>query len=217
VSGRGKIMHPKTDELLALRDGDGEPEVGRHVADCPACTGELERLRTLQRAMRRLPDIPPPEGSWARLRAAARRQRRLREWRIGFVAAAAVIAAGWIGVFVVNLGPNEPVPTAVARASEDRALVDLIAASGELESVLQAPALRSPVLSPTEAALIVSLEDRIAVIDLQLAATGGKASHDRDAALWSNRVELLDELVRARGGSPDVTGIQRAVYTEERR
>ena len=50
------------------------------------------------------------------------------------------------------------------------------------------------------AARIVELEDRIAVIDFELETVGPRPTSGRTVVLWSDRVELLDELVRARAG-----------------
>jgi hypothetical protein len=87
--------------------------------------------------------------------------------------------------------------------TEPRVAVEhLSAASRELELVLQDPSLRSRVLSPQRAAVIVELEDRIALVDRALAENADQEPGARTVVLWSERVELLDALVAARGGEP---------------
>ena len=86
------------------------------------------------------------------------------------------------------------------------AIEQLSIASRELERVLQDSSLRSPVLSTRQAAMIVEIEDWIALVDLALA----QDTHDRGeraVALWSDRVELLDALVTARGGEVSTDGV----------
>ena len=208
-------MHPTTSELLALRDGEAGPELRRHVADCQSCRAELERLQALREEMRALPEIHPPRDGWSRLRSAVIRSRRAERWRRRSMAAAALIVVGLLGFLALRPASIQPPATVDSGGADEQALAGLITASCDLESVLRAPALRSPVLSPPEAANIVSIEDRIAVIDLELAVAASGPKLDHRVALWSDRVKLLDELVRARGGRPQDAQTRRAVYTGE--
>ena len=170
-------MHPMTRELLA-----------------PA--GDDDSL-AVREGLRALPELSPPPGAWDRILAVHRRRQRARiAWRAA--AAAAVVA---VGVVLTAVGPRPPAsPPAQAGAGSTEHLRDLVAASRDLERVLRTPALQSPVLRPAEAARIVALEDRIAVIDVELGVVGPGPVGDRAVVLWTDRVELLDQLVRARTG-----------------
>jgi hypothetical protein len=170
-------MHPTTSELLGRRDGDGSLAV--------------------RDGLRALPELEPPPGSWDRILAEHRRRRRARvAWQAA--AGAAVLA---IATLVPVVGVRSPsAPASPPQAGSGADVGELVAASRELERVLRAPALQSPVLRPEEAARIVELEDRIAVIDVELGAVGPRPTSGRAVVLWSDRVELLDELVRARAG-----------------
>ena len=52
-------MHVELEELLALRDGEGDAAVAAHVADCELCAAELDRLRALTAELRALPAERP--------------------------------------------------------------------------------------------------------------------------------------------------------------
>lgn len=207
-------MHPTSDEMLALRDGSVDPDVAAHVENCERCSGNLERLRGLREALRRLPQLQPPPGGWEVIRTAAQRRQRLRVRRTLAIAAAAAVAgvALWFGIGSVDL--RGPVAPSDAAGSPD--LDALIAASGELERALQVPALRTRVLTPREAARIVVIEDQIALIDLRLAQPAADVPRDQAVGLWSDRVELLDALVQARGGATSATGMRNASLHDER-
>ncbi len=198
-------MHLDLDELLALRDGEGTVEAERHVAGCKSCRAEIGGLRAASNALRALPPCPPPQGSWAMIRRRIINQRRRPvDKRLGiavaiFLALATAAVVGRIGM------KGGSVNTAITDDTRI-AIEQLSIASRELERVLQDSSLRSPVLSTRQAAMIVEIEDWIALVDLALA----QDTHDRGeraVALWSDRVELLDALVTARGGEVSTDGV----------
>lgn len=189
-------MHPTTEDLLALRDGEGAPEHRRHLLQCPECARRLEAMDELRARLRGLPALEPPAGGWQRILAGQRRQRRARRALVWATAAAALLVMAMTAGLVLRPGAITPSRLAAARPDD---IADLMNASRELETVLRSPSLRSPVLRPAEAARIVALEDQLALIDTQLVTAGDGLPRSRALALWSDRVELLDELVRARG------------------
>lgn len=207
-------MHLTTEDLLALRDGEDTPGHRRHLLQCPECARRSESMTELRSKLRGLPALEPRVGGWERILAAHRRQQRARRvlvWAAG--AAALLVMAVTAGLI---LRPEATTPSRFPDAGFND-IADLMNASRELEMVLRSPSLRSPVLRPAEAARIVALEDQLALIDTQLVAVQAGPSRERALALWSDRVELLDDLVRARGrfdGGPD---IQQASYDDERR
>jgi len=201
-------MHPTTEDLLALRDGEGAPERRRHLLQCPECARQLASMNELQLELRGLPALEPPAGGWGRILAEQRRQQRARSALVWAAAAAALLVmAVTVGV-ALRPAPNRPTGTPAGRADD---LAGLMTASRELEMVLRSPSLRSPVLRPAEAARIVALEDQLALIDIQLVAVQAGPSRDRELELWSDRVELLDQLVRVRGRHDGGGELQNAV------
>ena len=115
------------------------------------------------------------------------------------LAAASVLVVAAVSL-VARFGAvrSDPKPPGI---SETRLAVEHLSnASRELEFVLQDPSLQSRVLSPRRAAMIVELEDRIALVDIALAQNTDQEPDQRAVVLWSDRVELLDALVTARGG-----------------
>jgi hypothetical protein len=202
-------MHPNLDELLALRDGDGSADVRRHVQGCERCRTEIEELRLAGDALCALPQYTPPEGSWEFIRhRLVTRNRKPLDVRLGV--AAAVLFALATAAIIARLGSGVGTLESVSSGETKEAVEQLSNASRELELVLRDGTLQSPVLSPRQAAMIVELEDRIALIDLAIAQSHETEPDVRAVALWSDRVELLDALVTARGGAVRTDGVVRA-------
>ena len=202
-------MHPSLNELLELRDGDVDVEVAHHVRFCGRCAEELAELRATGAALRSLPPIGAVEDQWPRIRDRFVRRRR-RSARIWGAAAAACVVVVIAATFMAQLmRPNEAAPDARMSVRQ------LTSASQELEMVLQTPSFRSQVMSPRRAAVIVDIEDRIALVDLALAEGVGNPPDELAVSLWSDRVELLDALVTARGGFPENSDFEYANYALE--
>ena len=203
-------MHPKMDELLALRDGDGAAETARHVERCDQCRAEVEELRAMASALKDLPSSAPPGEAWTEIRHRIVLHRR-RSTGVRFALVAASVFAAAAVTLVARFGvvggdPDRP------GINETRVAVEhLSTASRELELVLEDPSLQSRVLSPRRAAMIVELEDRIALVDIALAQNTDYEPDERAVVLWSDRVELLDALVIARGGESREIGATLAV------
>lgn len=207
-------MHPNLDELLALRDGDGDVEGLRHVRFCGQCGEELAELSRVAAALRALPSIVAAEDQWPRIQDRVVRQRK-RSLILRLAAAAACAVAVLVAVILVRpIPPDEAIP-ADRDAYAPLAVEHLTNASMELELVLHRPSMRTQVLSPRRAAIIVDIEDRIALVDLALAESTSDPPDETAVALWSDRVELLDALVSARGGPPRSDGIVYANQVSE--
>jgi hypothetical protein len=206
-------MHPNLDDLLALRNGEGTAEAARHVEQCAQCSDEIEELRSAASALRALPDIGADRDRWPEIqRRIVGRRRRMRALRIGAVAASMIAAV--TAVFFMRASDSSMGP--VASNEEARfAIGELADASRELEAVLRDPALHQQVLSPRRAAVIVDLEDRIAVLDMALVDQPSDWGVEQNLALWSHRVELLDALVTARTGTLGEDGVGYAVFRYE--
>ena len=55
------MKHPKEEELIAYHDGEaaGREGISAHVADCPECRAELDRIDALLAAIENIP-VPEP-------------------------------------------------------------------------------------------------------------------------------------------------------------
>lgn len=206
-------MHPNLDDLLALRDGNGPAEAARHVKQCTQCSDELEELRSAASALRALPAVGTDRDVWPEIRRrVVGRRRRTLALRIGS-AAASIVAV--VATVVLVRSPDSPTSREAATAGAQIAIDELAAASRGLEAVLRDPALRRRVLSPRRAAVIVDLEDRIAALDMAMADQPMDWGVERNVALWSHRVELLDALVTARTVTLGEEGVGYAVFQYE--
>ena len=203
-------MHPKLDELLALRDGEGAADVVRHVQRCETCRTELAGLRAMAVALEELPPLEIPGDVWPEIRRRIiSRHRRSTRVRLALIAASVLAVATVTVVARFGAVGGDPIRPGI---DETRLAVEYLSdASRELERVLRDPSLQSPVLSPWRAAMIVELEDRIALVDIALAQHADRDSLEREVVLWSDRVELLDALVAARGGDTRNFGVTYAV------
>jgi len=194
-------MRPSTEDLLSVRDGEPLTAAARAAIEAsPESTREVERLRTLQRSLRALPELAPPAGVWERVLAAEARgtvaQRRVARSLAGFGAAA---AAALVALIYFVAGPTDD-PATIARSPSRELLpvvyAPLVAESARLERLLAEMPQRSRVVRLGTVSTIVGLEDQIALLDEQLSYGDaiGLESPQR-AALWSDRVDLMNALI----------------------
>lgn len=175
--------HPTLVELLEVRDGEGTGAVVRHVDGCAACRHEVERLRRTAEALRGLPGPVPPRDLWPELAAELDGARRRRWWRA--TAAALAVAASLAVATVVGVRRPTPAPPAPD-------ITTLVAESQRLEGVFRSLDVDDRVMSASRAAALSALEDRISVVDAELA---GADDPQRVEALWRVRVHLLNTMV----------------------
>jgi len=207
-------MHLKIDELLALRDGEGSPASEEHLVTCDVCRSELDHLVLVAEALGELEELRPEPGGWQRLQQAQLRLRSRQAWW-WVAAAASVVVAALVTVWVVTT-PRNGAPQAAAVPGLEDAQQELITVSQELELLLDSPSVRYSVLTPEQTALIVNLEDRIAMVDEQLVSTSSQHTLP-EVALWLERVELLETLVAAHEQQPEQLGFVRTSLGEERK
>ena len=185
------MMHCTMDDLLALRAGEGSAWARQHMATCAACRTELDALYQRVAQLKALPARRPARDRWPAVREAvlAERRRRRGRWRFGSVAAAAALA----GLLVFR-----PFWTKQVDAAE---LARMKQQSATLEQQLRRYDPDGRVTSGREAALVAALEDRIAVIDGELARVGPpdpEAGRAELVQLWQQRVDLMQQLVSVR-------------------
>ncbi|OYW05417.1 MAG: hypothetical protein B7X11_01970 [Acidobacteria bacterium 37-65-4] len=201
-------MHPRGDELLALRDGQPAPEVESHVASCPECTAELRRLTRTAKALRDLPPARPPFDAWPSLKS----QLQEPAWSVQAGAAwAALLLVLLSGSFIIlsrHAPPMEDPAVIREQESVKEKIEPLKAQSRTLEGALSAYRSRSQVLSGRTAGTIAYLEDGLAIVDLQLSLLQTQDTEpEKLLRLWQERVKLLNALVELNATRGAVTPI----------
>jgi AcrR family transcriptional regulator len=185
------MMHCTMDDLLALAAGEGSAWARQHVTGCAACGAELEALHQRVAQLKALPPRRPARDRWPAVRDAVLAQRRRRRecWGLSGLAAAAALA----GLLVFRPFWTKPVDAAeLARVKQQ---------SATLEQQLGRFDPDGRVTSGSSAALAAALEDRIAVVDGELARLGPSRAQARPAdlvTLWQQRVDLMQHLVSVR-------------------
>lgn len=181
--------HATTDELLALRDGEGAAWTRSHVADCQACATALWQLEQRRAQLRALPAFAPPRDRWPVVAAAARRERRQRlVRRVTGLATAAALAA----LTFVALRPSPVTPLAAQEAALERAMTR----SQVLEQQLRVLNRDRRALDAEAARAAAELESRLQQLDARLAEPEAWRSRPGDVAqLWDERAGLLSALV----------------------
>ena len=195
------MMHCTMDDLLALQAGEASVWARRHVEDCAACRAELDSIYQRVAQLKALPALRPPRDRWSIVRDAARanRARRRRTWSGWGLAAAAAL----IGILLVpRFGPDG--------SKLHAELANAKGQSATLEDQLQNYDVDGRVLTGRMAARVAELEDKIAVIDGDLARWGAVKPQAQDAELvqlWQQRVELMRQLVNVRVSSARYVGL----------
>jgi hypothetical protein len=210
-------MHASIDHLLSLRDGEPvDAATAAHVEQCQHCSAELRKLRETRTQLQSLPQLDAPTSFQEIQRAMARpvaAPRRALSARL--VAGLAFVTLTTI--FFVALR-DETAPTVADRSVEpdeqatplidvDTARVpELVAQSRRLEDLLQQLPERPRIERVSTAAMIDTIEERIQWLDFQLSDAPDSGLNERQTQrLWSERVELMDSLVKVRYAEGGVT------------
>jgi hypothetical protein len=210
-------MHASIDHLLSLRDGEPvDAATAAHVEQCQRCSAELYKLRETRAQLQSLPQLDAPTSFQEIQRAMARpvaAPRRALSARL--VAGLAFVTLTTI--FFVALR-DETAPTAVNRSVEPveqatplidvetARLPELVAQSRRLEDLLQQLPERPRIERVSTAAMIDTIEERIQWLDFQLSDAPDSGLNERQTQrLWSERVELMDSLVKVRYAEGAVT------------
>ena len=199
-------MHARTSELLSLRDaGPIDASVAAHVEHCAQCARELQSLARARELLVRLPQFDVPPDAWSRIQQEiARSPSRWFSWpRLSAAAAVATLAIIIVvttrddGVAIVTTSPAPAEEPVVVPAVEP--VASLVAQSQELEELLQALPQRPAIERVSTVATIDAIEQRIQWLDFQLSYAPEDSFDDTQAQrLWSERVELMDSLVKVR-------------------
>lgn len=198
-------MHASVHQLLNLRDGEPvSADIAGHVPACARCSSELVRLTAVRERLGSLPpaksDSSQDDRLWQEVRASLTSDPKPAASNRYLAMAAAAVWAGVALVWFVLAGdvplPENVAPNHLAEVSRSE-LDALVAESQRLENFLeQLP--RPQVEQVASAATADALEGRIQWLDYALSASGETAPPEQTAALWEQRVELLDSLVALR-------------------
>lgn len=188
------MTHLTMEQLVALRDAGSEPGSAAsqaHVAACPQCAAELDRLHQRVARLRALPTLRPPRDRFTVVAARVRQDRRQLYVRRAGIGALALAAS----LLLVVVGGDLLAPPAASASDQ---LTAVMAESATLEQALRQIRSSQRVTDAYTTGAATSLEDRIAELDRQLEAAqmDGTANVDVELLpLWRERVGLMDALV----------------------
>ncbi len=188
------MTHLTMEQLVALRDAGSEPGSAAsqaHVAACPQCASELDRLHQRVARLRALPTLRPPRDRFAVVAARVRQDRRQLYVRRAGIGALALAAS----LLLVVVGGDLLAPPAASASDQ---LTAVMAESATLEQALRQIRSSQRVTDAYTTGAATSLEDRIAELDRQLEAAQMDGTTDVDVELlplWRERVGLMDALV----------------------
>jgi hypothetical protein len=183
-----EVRHGTTEELLAVRDGEGTAWAKAHAAACDACGAELYRLEQVRSRLRALPVFNPPRDRWQVIAERAWRERRQRRFSGGVGLAAAAALAGLLLVAVQGTRPDPLEAQTTLRTA--------MARSQAMEQALKGVDPDARALTGATAGVVVDLQRRLESLDSELGdpSEWGSDPH-RQAQLWNERAGLLSALV----------------------
>lgn len=188
------MTHLTMEQLVALRDAGSEPGSAAsqaHVAACPQCAAELDRLHQRVARLRALPTLRPPRDRFPIVAARVRQDRRQLYVRRAGIGALALAAS----LLLMVVGGDLLAPPAASASDQ---LTAVMAESATLEQALRQIRGSQRVTDAYTTGAAESLENRIAELDRQLEAAqmDGTANVDVELLpLWRERVGLMDALV----------------------
>ena len=184
------MMHCTIDDLLAFKENEASAWARQHLETCPACRAELDALYQRIAALKALPVRRPSRDRWPAVRDTLRAEERRRRGRWG---AWSVAAAAGIALLLLVRPSTGP-----AGRGDAAELQRVKQQSATLEAELERYDPDRRVTSGRTAALAAALEDRIAVIDGELAQVGTPEAPVRGAELvklWQERVDAMQQLM----------------------
>jgi hypothetical protein len=190
------MSHLSMESLVSLREPGIEPgqaAAREHLAQCPECQSELERLHQRVARLKSLPNLRPARDRWPETLARFRSQRRRQRVRVAGLTGLAA-AAGL--AIVLGIGDLARSPSAVEPSLDQ--LSQVMQTSQVLETALNDFNPEGRVLDGRTARIAQELEERIARVDRELEATEllrQQAQNQDLLRLWRERVGLLDALV----------------------
>lgn len=209
-------MHARIDQLLSVLDREPvDAAVHAHIEQCASCTAHLQQLLQTTQQLHALAQLEPPEDAWQQIVAQLPGGARVRPWwqrRVTLAAMASAVVLLMTVLLWRGQLPGEP--TARARAAAPAVRVgnavqgpaytrQLMAVSRQLEAKLASLPQRPAVERPAMAVTVDNIEQRLQWLDWQTAAPEGELSAEQIQTLWSERVTLMDSLVKLRYAESD--------------
>ncbi len=109
-------MHPSTEDLLSVRDGEPlDAATSNVIAEDATLEREIERMRRVRHALRELPELPPADDLWRRIEAAERETRPRINYRRLAAGAGIAAAVAALAIFLVS-SPSRPTGGIAPRA-----------------------------------------------------------------------------------------------------
>lgn len=206
-------MHARIDQLLSVLDREPvDAAVHAHIEQCASCSAQLQRLLETTQQLHVLPQLEPPADAWeqiaARLPGATPRARPWWQQRATVAAMASgvvvmTVALLWAGAMpdratTVQAVPAQQSKTAPQTAQGPAYTRQLMAVSRQLEAKLASLPQRPAVERPAMAVTVDNIEQRLQWLDWQTSAPEGELSAEQIQTLWTERVTLMDSLVKLR-------------------
>lgn len=201
--------HLSAEELLEVRDGDGTPRARAHAASCATCAGEIRHLEETAHLLRSLPPLSPERDQWPEIRDELETEQRgwIPKAVVGTVLA---LAASVLLVVVLpggnpldDLAGSDLAGRSPAAPITDAEIDQLVRESQRLEGILRRAGSQERVTDGWQVQTVADLQDRIALIDAELAEENAeRVSPARRARLWRVRVGLMNDLVQVRTVQP---------------
>lgn len=200
-------MHASIEQLLDIRDGLESP-MTQHVNSCQHCQTELALIEQASIQLFNAHDSEPSDELWGRILTES--ELRPEDSNVHFMdatkqnsslsraiytLAASIVFVGLVSVFMISQQNDS------ARQQVDRmqaGINQLMLNSQGLENVLQQVMVNSDRLNVQDRAVAERLYSKLTYVDQELHETTSGAPEDaeRIQILWSDRVEVLNELNR---------------------
>jgi len=213
-------MHATTEQLLDIRDGN-ESSMTEHVQTCEHCQSELAYLDKLAQQLFDAHDQSPSDHHWQRILQSSGLQQAtdneaLERAKLAgsgadetvvplvmqnnslsraiYTLAASVMFVGLVSVFMISQQNSVQQQNNQMQASINQLMMN----SQGLENVLQQVVVRDERLSAEDKAAAERLYWKLTYVDQELHSINPEEPNDaeRIKILWSDRVEVLNELNR---------------------
>lgn len=190
------MNHLTMEQLTQLRSPATDPgtsDARTHLASCPSCQAELDRLHQRVARLRALPSLRPARDAWPVIQGRLTEQRHNRRTSWMGITGLAMAASVTLAVILTDVSNVDDLA-----ATTSVAIDSAKAQSRELEHAILEFDPESRVVDGRTARVAADLEDQIAELDrelqqVQVAEDGPR--EEKVLRLWRQRVGLLDALV----------------------
>lgn len=190
------MNHLTMEQLTQLRSPATDPGTGdaqAHLASCPTCQAELDRLHQRVARLKALPALRPARDAWPVIEGRISAQRSNCQARWMGIAGVAMAASVTLAVILTDVSNVDDLA-----ATTSVAIDSAKAQSRELENAILEYDPERRVVDGRTARVAADLEDQIAELDreLQQMQVAEDILREQEVLrLWRQRVGLLDALV----------------------